>query len=80
MQMSGVDFDEEQQLQPSQPDAVDGEEVAGDDPGRLLAQDTRQVVAIRRGAGSSPWRRSVVRTAVAEIQIPRCWSSPLMRW
>jgi hypothetical protein len=49
-------------------------------PAACCRRNTRQVVAIRRGAGSIPWRRSVVRTAVAEIQIPRCCSSPLMRW
>jgi hypothetical protein len=34
---AGVQFDEEQHIQPPQPDAVDGEEVAGNDPGGLLA-------------------------------------------
>jgi hypothetical protein len=37
--LPGVQFDEQQHLQPSQPDGVDGEEVAGDDPGGLLAQE-----------------------------------------
>jgi hypothetical protein len=39
-----------------------------------------QVVVVRRGAGSSPWRRSVVRIAVAETRTPRRSSSPWMRW
>ena len=39
-----------------------------------------QQVPIRRGAGSSPWRCSVGRIAVAEIRTPRCSSSPWMRW
>jgi hypothetical protein len=34
-----VQFDEEQHVQPSQPDGVDGEEVARHDPGGLLAQE-----------------------------------------
>jgi hypothetical protein len=34
---------------------------AGHDPRGLLAKDPRQDVAARRGAGSSPWRRRVVR-------------------
>ena len=33
---AGVVFDEEQYIQPSQPDGVDREEVAGEDAGRLL--------------------------------------------
>jgi hypothetical protein len=39
-----------------------------------------QVVVARRSAGSSPWRRSVVRIAVAETRTPRRTSSPWMRW
>jgi hypothetical protein len=58
------------------PDRVDGEEVTRDDPGGLLTQKRRQVVATRRGAGSSRWRRSVVRIVVAEIWMPRRSSSP----
>jgi hypothetical protein len=47
----GSQLDEEQHIQPPQPHRVDGEEVAGDDPGGLLAQE--------RPPGSSrpPWRR-----------------------
>jgi hypothetical protein len=33
----GIQLDEEQHVQPPQPDGVDGEEVASDDPGGLLA-------------------------------------------
>src|SRR4029450_104176 len=35
---SGVQFDEEQHVQPFEPHGVDGEEVAGEDPGGLLTQ------------------------------------------
>ena len=76
----GVQFDEEQHVQPPQPHRLDGEEVAGDDPGGLLAQERPPGASARRGAGSSPWRRSVVRIAVAETRTPSCSSSPLMRW
>jgi hypothetical protein len=34
-----VQLDEEQHIQPPQPHRVDGEEIAGDDPGGLLAQE-----------------------------------------
>jgi hypothetical protein len=37
MDPPGVQLDEEQHIQPPQPDGVDGEEVTGDDPGGLLA-------------------------------------------
>ena len=39
MDPPGGRFDEEQHLQPPQPDRVDREEVAGEDAGSLLAQE-----------------------------------------
>jgi hypothetical protein len=45
-------------------------------PAACRRRNARQVVATRRGAGSSPWRRSVVRIVVAEIWMPRRSSSP----
>src|SRR5215213_4889252 len=49
-------------------------------PAACWRRNARQVVVVGRGAGSSPWRRSVVRIVVAETETPRCWSSPLIRW
>jgi hypothetical protein len=49
-------------------------------PEACWRRNAGQEVAIRRGAGSSPWRRSVMRIAVAETRMPRCNSSPWMRW
>jgi hypothetical protein len=46
MDPSGVQFDEEQYLQPLQPDAVGGEEVAGHDACGLLAQERRPCTAL----------------------------------
>jgi hypothetical protein len=39
MDSPGIEFDEEQHVESSQPDRLDGEEVAGHDPGRRLAQE-----------------------------------------
>jgi hypothetical protein len=36
---AGIQFDEEQDIHPPQPHRVDGKEVAGHDPGCLLAQE-----------------------------------------
>ena len=80
MDPPGLQFDEEQHLQPSQPDRVDGEAVAGHDPGSLLAQERLpgrgrpswggvEAVAAQRGADH-----------VAETRTPRWSSSPWMRW
>src|SRR6266568_1448691 len=48
---ASAEFDEEQDVEPSQPDGVDGEEVAGEDPGGLLVQERPP------GGGRPPWRR-----------------------
>jgi hypothetical protein len=50
MNPPGPQFDEEQHIQPAQPDGVDGEEVAGDDSGGLLVQEHSP------GGGRAPWR------------------------
>jgi hypothetical protein len=49
-------------------------------PAACWRRNAFQVVAARRGAGSRPWRRSVVRITVAETRTPRWSSSPWMRW
>jgi hypothetical protein len=49
-------------------------------PAVCWRRNARQVVAARRGAGSSPWRRSVVRITVAERRTPSWSNSPWMRW
>jgi hypothetical protein len=46
---SGAQLDEEQYLHPTQEDGVDGEEVARDDAGGLLAQE------LPPGGGRPPW-------------------------
>jgi hypothetical protein len=59
------------------------QQVAGllGNPGAVgVGRHAGQVVVVGRGVGSSPWRRSVVRIAVAETCMPSCWSSPWMRW
>jgi len=52
---AGVQFDEEQQIQPLQQDRVDGEEVARNDPGGLLAQERLP----RRGRSARGWVQPV---------------------
>jgi hypothetical protein len=49
-------------------------------PAACWRRNARQVVAIGRGAGSSPLRRRVLRIADAETRTLRCSSSPWMRW
>jgi hypothetical protein len=49
-------------------------------PAAYSRRNAFQVVVARRGTESRPWRRSVVRIAVAETRIPSCCSSPLRRW
>jgi len=49
-------------------------------PAACWRRNARQVVVVRRGAGSSPCRRNIVRIVVAETETPRWSSSPLIRW
>jgi hypothetical protein len=49
-------------------------------PAAWWCRNPDQVLFDRRGAGSTPWRRSVVRIAVAELRTPSRSSSPLMGW
>jgi len=49
-------------------------------PEACWRRNARQVVADGLGARSIPWRRSVVRIAVAETRMPSRSSSPWMRW
>ena len=60
---SGVQFDEEQHVQSAQSDGIDGEEVAGDDAGGLLAQERppRDGVRPRRGVQPVAPQRSTDR-------------------
>jgi hypothetical protein len=55
-------------------------QVAATIPAACWRRNARQVVAARRGAGSSRWRRRVVRIAVADTCTPSRISSPLIRW
>jgi hypothetical protein len=77
---AGVQFDEEQHIAPLPPERVDGEEVAGHDACGLLAQERRPGATRPPRRRLDPWRRSVVRIAVAEMRTPSQSSSPLMRW
>ena len=77
---SAGELDEEQDIHSPREDRVDGEEVAGQDPGGLLAQERRQLVGVRRGAGSRPWACSTLRIELADTRTPRRNSSPWIRW
>ena len=78
--LAGVQLDEEQYVEPPQQDGVDGEEVAGEHPRGLPAEE------LPPGRVRSPWRRvqpvaaRILRIAVAETLMPSFRSSPWMRW
>jgi hypothetical protein len=77
---SAAEFDDEQHIHSLQEDRVDGEEVAGQDPGGCWRRNARQVVGVRRGAGSRPWARSTLRIELADTRHPSRKSSPWIRW
>jgi hypothetical protein len=49
-------------------------------PAACWRRNADQALLARRGAGSSRWRWSAVRIAVAETCTPSRSSSPLIRW
>jgi hypothetical protein len=73
---SAAELDDEQDKYAPQEDRVDGEEVAGQDPGGLLAQERPPTRRARRGAGSRPWARSTRLIELADTRQPRRSNSP----
>jgi hypothetical protein len=63
---SVAEFDDEQHIYPLEEDRVDGEEVAGQDPGGLLAEERPPVRRGTRGAGSMPWARRILRVELTD--------------
>ena len=74
-----LEFDDEQDVQPGQPDRLDGEEVAGQRPGGLGAQKLRPGWAAASWRWSEAVRRRMVRTEVADTRMPSLRHSPTMR-
>jgi hypothetical protein len=80
MDPPSVQFDEEPHLEAPQPHGVDGEQVAGDDPGGLLPKNARHVVAGRPSRGRiDPMTSQRCADRGAETCTPSRWSSPWMR-
>jgi hypothetical protein len=49
-------------------------------PAACWRRNDRQFAAPRRGAGSRPWARRILRIELADTRQPRRNSSPWMRW
>ncbi len=77
----GGQLDEHECIEATEQHGVDGEEIAGDDPVGLCAQERAPPLRrpARSGAGSMPacWR--IVHTVLAAIRIPSPESSPSIR-
>jgi hypothetical protein len=73
-------LDEEQHIYPPQEDRVDGEKSQARIPAACWRRNDRQFAAPRRGAGSRPWARRILRIELADTRQPRRNSSPWMRW
>jgi hypothetical protein len=71
-------FDEEEDVEATQGDRLDGEEVTGEHARGRLAKKAAQLGASRRGAGSSPALASRRRTVLGERQKPSLISSPVI--
>src|SRR5436190_8739304 len=71
--------DEEEHIEATQQDRLDGEEVTSDDARRCDRRNSRQLGPPRRGAGSRPARASSRRMLVAETMKPSLRNSPQIR-
>jgi len=49
-------------------------------PAACWRRNDRQLVEARRGAGSMPWARRILRIELADTRQPRRNSSPWIRW
>ena len=76
---AGADRDEEQHVQPPQPDRLDGEEIAGQHRLSVPSEERAPAGWSRPGAGGMPERASTFRTSVAETLIPSLRNSPTIR-
>ena len=79
MHPPAAQLDEEQHVEPLQPDRLHGEESTAKMLCRCARTNSRQVIPRRVPAGPSPAPRSHVRTVVAETARPRPFSSPTIR-
>jgi len=77
---AAAELDEEEHVQPLQPDRLDGEEVDRDHAVCLGSQESRQESPARSPARSRPASRSSFRTVVADTATPSPRSSPTIRW
>jgi hypothetical protein len=76
---SALELDEEQDVEATERDRLDGEEVAGDRARGLLAEDVAPAPPERRGAGLSPAASSSRRTVLGETRMPSFSNSPAIR-
>jgi hypothetical protein len=76
---SAVEFDEEQHVEPLQQHRVDGEEVAGQNGGRLASNELIPAGTFRIGDGSTLCRSRMAQTLEGAKARPILASSPWIR-
>jgi hypothetical protein len=72
-------LDEEEHVQAPQPERIDGQEVTGDDRGRLRTQELRPTQLRPPRRGSIPFRRRIVQIVLGASAMPSPTNSPWMR-
>src|SRR5205823_155825 len=78
---ASLERDEEEDMDPLQPERLDGEEIARDGRGRSAGAGTGASSGGRAAvAAARPAAARIERTEVAEIVMPRPRSSPTIRW
>jgi hypothetical protein len=76
---AAADREKDEHVQTAKPDRVDGQKVTREDRVAVLAQNVRQLVRSRCGAGGMPASASTLRTRVADTLMPSMRSSPPIR-
>jgi hypothetical protein len=61
-------LDDKPHIHPPQQDRVDGDDVTGQEPLACWRRNDRQLVWPRRGAGSRPWTRRILRIELADTR------------
>lgn len=77
---SASEFNDKQHIYALEEDRVDGKKSQARIPAACWRRNDRQLVWARRGAGSMPWARRILRIELADTRQPSRNSSPWIRW
>jgi hypothetical protein len=77
---SVAEFNDEQHIHAPEEDRATVKKSQARIPAACWRRNDRQLVEARRGAGSTPWARRILRVELTDTRKPRRNSSPWIRW